>query len=339
MIKKLIFVTALLAPSLACDANPNNDLSIQIVPAGSPPAVPAPALAAGFTTEALNADFTVPGGAYSNTATFINECGATTPWRFYVQGWFNSFGDNTTDPCSRVAITTDSGLQVLNLKYLSTDDSLSPSHVISLSYPGYWLSTDGYPYFPNETYVEITLRVTPASVNNGQVTPGPIAFWMQGRRSRDGSIPSYWLEPAGFERDGPPPNAWGSGIIDWENSCSGHGPPAWCQYNPPTKFTADWTTYHKLGILLTSDESTVYSHCLWLDDIPLGSPAGPHTCLQMSPTHPSYFQSDNVLIMLFGSGSHSGSFPNMDMYIKSFKVWSCANYQTAGCPGPVIKTQ
>jgi hypothetical protein len=65
MINKLFFTAALLARGLAHAGNPSADLSVQIVPDGSPLAVPAPAAAAGSTTQALNADFT--SAAWSNT--------------------------------------------------------------------------------------------------------------------------------------------------------------------------------------------------------------------------------------------------------------------------------
>ncbi len=57
MIKKLFFAAALLAPGLVYAADPSANLSVEIVPAGSDPAVPAQAAAAGFTTLAANFDF------------------------------------------------------------------------------------------------------------------------------------------------------------------------------------------------------------------------------------------------------------------------------------------
>src|SRR5216683_4717012 len=101
-------MAALLAPSLACDANPSADLSVQIVPA-SAPAVPAPAQAAGFTTQALNADFTSP--AYANTATYIDNCGATASYRWYLTNRNGQPSDGL--PCSQTIITTDGGLSAL----------------------------------------------------------------------------------------------------------------------------------------------------------------------------------------------------------------------------------
>jgi hypothetical protein len=56
MKKKLFFAAMLVAPSLAYSA----DLTVQVVPAASSPAVPAGAQAAGFTTLAANYDFTQP---------------------------------------------------------------------------------------------------------------------------------------------------------------------------------------------------------------------------------------------------------------------------------------
>src|ERR1700755_432534 len=102
MIKRLFLLAALLAPQLAYGANPSANLSVQIVPSVSTPAVPAAAAAAGFTTLAANYDFTIPGGTYSNPATYIDCKGAAVP-----QFYFTAPGIPGTVPCSGFSITTD----------------------------------------------------------------------------------------------------------------------------------------------------------------------------------------------------------------------------------------
>jgi hypothetical protein len=57
---KLLLAAALLAPTLAFSANPSADLSVQVVPVASSPAVPAGAQAARYTTLAFHSDFTQP---------------------------------------------------------------------------------------------------------------------------------------------------------------------------------------------------------------------------------------------------------------------------------------
>src|SRR5690348_16001070 len=99
MIKKLSFMAALWLPGLAYAGNPSADLSVQIVPA--PP--PAPAVAAGFTTLTLNADFSTP--FYANKANWLDCGGATSP-QWYKQ-WV-AFGSNgVAAPCSAILQETD----------------------------------------------------------------------------------------------------------------------------------------------------------------------------------------------------------------------------------------
>lgn len=58
MIKKLFLVAALLVARLASAADPSASLSVQVVPPEAGPTIPTQAAAQGYTTLALNADFT-----------------------------------------------------------------------------------------------------------------------------------------------------------------------------------------------------------------------------------------------------------------------------------------
>ena len=105
-------MAALLMPGLAHGANPTADLSVQIVPAGSAPAVPAAAQAAGFTTLALNADFSQP--EYAGSSWF--DCGGSENtdkvWHQDDQLYNDGF-----PPCSDIVQVNDGGNIVLDLIY------------------------------------------------------------------------------------------------------------------------------------------------------------------------------------------------------------------------------
>jgi len=64
MVKKLYLITALFVPCLAYAADPSASLSVQVVPPQSGPTIPTQAAAQGYTTLALNADFTQGISAY-----------------------------------------------------------------------------------------------------------------------------------------------------------------------------------------------------------------------------------------------------------------------------------
>jgi hypothetical protein len=257
MIKKLFFMAALLAPGLACDANPSADLSVQIVPAGSPPGVPAPALAAGFTTQALNADFT--SAAYSNTATYIDNCGATAAKQWYLV----SFSAQPSGiPCSETVITTDGGMNAL---LITTPGNQSQE----FQYPGYFLKSDGLG-FPNEAYIEINFRTTAATMAQDGSAPywsSIIDLWFLGRGVTSSGTypPNTWNEIDFLEVIGPAgqANNWGAGMIEWGggSACGGD-----C-YTGLTRGTTDLTQYHTLGMLLTSDESSAVWRCLFMDGV------------------------------------------------------------------------
>jgi hypothetical protein len=346
MIKNLFFTAALLAPGLAYAANPSANLPVQIVPAGSNIAcdagptytgsVPAPAGGAGFTTCALNADFS--NSYYSKTATWINECGATTPWRFYLQGQFGG-----SVPCNRLTIATDPtfGGTVAHFQYLQNDKATIGQNIFQLAWPGAWLTTTGFPpYLPNEMYYEISFRLSPATLTAG--TAWPIDIWQETTRSPcgpgGGPCPPSWVEIDFMEYDdlGQPGSGfkWGGGIIDWP-----YGNPA---YGPVTVGATDLSVYHTLRVLITSDESSAISKCTWIDATPYG-------CIQVHPqnvpgadaqtTAEEYHQWNNAITFFLGQGGASSISSNLDAYIQSIRLWECSGYKTTRCPGQIITTQ
>ncbi len=288
---------------------------------------PAQAAAAGFTTQALNADFTIVGGAFSNTATYIDNCGATATYRFYLTLFVSVPGGGGVPnglPCNATAITTDGGIQVLHMQ-------APANQYYELHWPGYWLKSDGLG-MPNETYQEIVFRTTNATL----VQDGSSSFffsiidmWRQGRGvTSSGTFPpGEWNETDFLEVTGinNTINNWGGGLITVQNNT--------LMFGPVTHSTNDLTQYHKLGVLTTSDESTNYWKCTWMDDVFI-------QCInQLQAAAISYLQHDNSMVIDLGTGGPTlnGTGNTIsDLYIKSIKIWECPNWQTATCPGTMV---
>jgi hypothetical protein len=309
---------------IACAAGPTY--------AGSIPA-PAAQSGVGFTTCALNADFS--NSLYSNTSTWINECGATTPWRFYL-----GYRYSTGAPCSRADIENDGsvGKNVLHIQF-QPGDSSTGNGIFSFTWPGAWLTTTGSPYLPNEMFLQTTFRISSATLTSSWKPPGPFDFWLQSNRapctSGTGTCPPSWFENDFMETDNVGQGGvfpWGGGLIDWSNGNA--------IYGPVVTGTIDPTQYHTLGVLLTSDESSAIAKCVWID----GSPQGCNSMTSSSASAPwNYPQHNNIVDVFLGSGGNTIS-NNMDIYIQDIRVWECAGYlattaPAAGCPGTVITTQ
>jgi hypothetical protein len=336
MIKKLLVAAALLVPSLGYAGNPSADLSAANTPAAPAPStpapstpassIPAPAQAAGFTTLALDADFT--SAAYSNLSSWM-DCGPSYPnskWQFSMNWW----GANGSS-CNRAQMTTDGGVQALNIYYLPSDLGSGASNTV-LNWPGYW--QDGTPgnYLPLELYVETTFRVSSASLNQNPAIQ-PFDFWNGTSGGNGRPITGQWIETDFFEYstggnvNGSGMNT-GAGMIAWVNpNCGGQ-----C-YDNTAYWNFDPTQYHTIGTLITGDEHSILSKCVFVDGVLAGH------CDQLSGAgwatpEPALFTQHNNTLTFWAGGSAKTN--RVDLYIKSIKLWECSGYQTQGCPGTVI---
>jgi hypothetical protein len=314
MINKLFFMAALLVPGLASAANPSADLSGQIVPSG--PGLPAPAQAAGFTIQALNADFTVVGGPYSNTASFIDGCGATAAYRFYNRDGGNGGGGNVA--CSDTAITTDGGVQVLGVQ-------AAAGATQALNFPGYYGKSDGLG-FPIGTYIEVVYRSTLQSLlQDGTYPSNPVAWWRvaRGVTSNGTYPPNNWIEMdlhdtiTGRNQA----NNVAGGMIDWGTM----------NYGPWTQWTADQSVYNKEGVLFTTNGSSDIWKCTFWNDVFTGCVNLPGTPIAAI----NFIQHDNQVTLTLGQIS-SGYVSPILVFVKSIKVWECANWQSGQCNGTMV---
>jgi hypothetical protein len=314
MIKKLLLTTTLLAPGLAYG---------QVSAPLDPPVVPAPAAAAGFTTPALNADFSQ--STYSNIATWVDGCGGPTSglrWLFRVGGAGNF---NPSNPCSRLIMETDTtiGKQVLHLQSLAAEGPPGGGVSFWFMWPQLFYTTPTS-YLPFERYTQIVFRMSSSSL----VTSGSGTSNSWGTFDTIGGQ-TNWIEPDMFEVqintvDANNTSIYGDGSIEYCNGtpfCNGI-------FSSPTNGErANMTVYHTFGSLFTSDGTTRFEKCDYLDGTLVG-------CAGFNPNNPSDLTAHAYTYT--GGWGGTGTSNNTDIYIQDVQVWSCANWQSQACPGTVI---
>jgi hypothetical protein len=291
----------------AMGTSPSVDVPITI--SSSAPTPPPGAVAAGFTTLAANYDFTqtLP----------VNWLGCypydSNPHQWYQGLWW--YPDEP--PC--------------NIKQVN--DSVARSNVLDLQWlPSYGTAGTGFlametlshdttkvTDFPN-AYYEIVYRVTPTVANN---TGAPLtAFWTWGTASaRGGSGPIEWdfVETYGLNF-----GQYDAGIHNWGNNA---GLPYLWQGTSSLPSGYDPTQYHTYAGRLTSDGSTLMSACSYVDNTLIA-------CVNPQAAG-AEFNQRNFLIVNNGMSNATATLQT-DMYVKSIRVWSCANWQTTMCNGTVL---
>jgi hypothetical protein len=337
MIKTLFFIAALLVPGLAYAGTPSAPFSDQVVPAGPPSgtkcdygpnysgSIPAPAQAAGFTTCALNADFSNP--FFSTISSWLGNCGGGTAlWQFYWDVRFGTPGD-----CARVDMETDAsiGKQVLHLQE-QPGDVANNNLAFALDFPGWASATQHQIMFPPEQYFEITFRFTPASLTEGGAPAGPLDIYMNGWTNGCCGTENDYIEYTGGNPH------WGGGQIVWAGNA--------LYYAPLISISMDFSQYHTLGILVTSDGTTTNAKCAWVDGVPQGCdlvrPATVTGC-DASCVSANFAQHGGIVAVWVGQGNANRGPNNVDMYITSERVFTCAGYKSAStyCFGAPVTSQ
>ena len=300
--------------------------------------VPLPAAEAGLTTPALDADFTVIGGSWSNPSTFVNGCGATAQYRFFNIDGSAADGSLSDRPCNETVIEIDPiyGNQALHVH-------AEPGNLQSLTYPTSVLNPLALGLgFPVSTYVEIEYRVDLAGLNQDGTPGDPIATWRPARGvDLNGNYDSFWLETGGHDTgnlNNIPPWTVGGGEIEW-----GGGPGPNCNdvgcYTGTVLWQADQSVYNREGFLVTSDGiSNIWECHFWNDDNKgcrdLASATYP------ASIHPRLFQQhDNPVAITLGGYYYynyddgqweccTADYVNpIDAWIARIRVFECFNWQ------------
>jgi hypothetical protein len=349
MIKNLVFTAALLVPGLAYAGTPSVTLSGQIVPAASPPAAPAPAQAAGFTTCVICMDFTQPSGGVwvdgqapagvnaAQTNTWLDCAGASNPILF--QG----INGGVFGPCP--TITTDSdGTQVLQVD-LPAGTSTSGNGAgnglelgvlsrTNLGRLGAFLSTNLYvetlyrmPIFPAYTG-------TPNGVVSGTWLGGP-----NGAPSAQGQW--NFLEFDGNEIVGDPSSGVGyaSCTHGWYTNGTfwNFGTPGCTWYQA---FPSGWpaggivSNYIATGMRTASDGSTAIGKCMWINTTFGG-------CTNTSVDNVNLYawqlsdassrEALNVTLPGFNVATGGSTPAEMKGWLKHIYIWACSAWRTTAC--------
>jgi len=315
MIKKLFFIAALLVPGLAYGGNPSANLTVQIVPAGSSPPVPAEAQAAGFATLAAEYDFSKP--LYATQSNWL-DCSANNdslPWHVGNPGI-----DLTPLPCN-IHQKTDpvTGDTVMDFQYLTSYNSLGLSGQFNTigaqtKNNGTGTVTVSFPNF----YVEASYRVGPPYCGNHNAG-GPNGVWSWGTvDTLEMDFTELWTSDCGY------------GDAAGNNHSNNTHLPGYASFTKPNNLPAGWvqTDYHRYGTLLTSDGVSSAKVCFFVDDI------------LMSPCSEANFGAAQYASRNWLIASATNLAPplpqNIDLYIKYIRVWDCASWATGQCNGSTL---
>jgi hypothetical protein len=326
MIKRSLFFAIILLPCIAYGADPSSNLSTNVVPPGSSPPVPAGAAAAGFTTLALNSDFTQPQAANWLGGCSVAGNGAptnssdNTGHNWYLNIWWS----NTYQNCGVVQVSDPAfGGTVLDMPWVSKANWQQIGTVIQ-SAP--WFSTGTAGTFPNNAYYEITMRMTP--IANGAYA----AFYTWPVLAMTDT------SKAGLEIDVIEEDAGNLGNSDGalHNWGQPGTPGAWLwlgKGSPGLPSNFDPNQYHKFAARSTSD-GTNQTTCSYIDDVfqqCVAIPGGMNANNQVA----RYFLIVQNACDWWNYPSNFCNGQNQHMYVKSVKVWSCPSWQTTQCNGPV----
>jgi hypothetical protein len=356
MMKKALLMVALLAPGLAYGQNPSANLSINVVP-GSAIAcdqgpnissIPAPAQEAGFTHCALNADFTDHSGAtggggwvMNNPQTWLNQCKGTSTWGLFWLMWIAGTGTNGDAggaPCNRVQMVTDGTIQVLNFQFAPNDTVTGSHNGLGLYWPLCGNSClSQRPAMPVAYYEEITYRLA-GGVSQAQTriidSSDENSVFDNGPQQSSGFLDMVWIEALSN-------NAQSATSFDNYSNCCG-------------KSTAGgfWTpavaSYHTYANLTTTDGTTL-SSCLYVDGAGLNYASsvdwGGTYCSNWANFGTSEINDHDRRFWKFigdfelVNNAVPGDLSNIvSIYIKSIRIFTCANYKGAGnnCVGPLV---
>jgi hypothetical protein len=333
MIKRLLFFVTILLPYVAYGADPSSNLSVDVTPPGSSSTVPAGAATAGFTTLALNSDFSQP-----MAANWLGGCstagnGAPTTWGDFHghTWWLNIWWSNSYQNCNTVQATDPVfGGTVLHMPWPSVDANYANRGTTLQT--ASWNYDSGNPgngdavTFPQNAYYEIVARITP--VARGAY----IGFWTWPSSALNGTITSG-LEYDVIELDAGNLGNSDAGAHNWATGNTADG---WVGFLPggglPTNFDA--TQYHTYGMRVTSN-GTNLEYCSYVDNgfVRCFSAPGGLTATEAT-------QREILIVQNACDNWNYGGCPQQgkaqDMYVKTMRVWSCANWQSTQCNGPVL---
>jgi hypothetical protein len=315
MIRKLFFTAALLMPGLAYSANPSTNLTVQIAPAGSDPAVPTEAANAGFTTLAANFDFSQP--LYATQSNWLDCVGTNNslPWHKGSPGVTNTVPCNVHQVVDPVTGQTVMDLQRL-LSYNGPPIGVTNGEAIQTCSDGgdKWGGTcTAFPYM----YLETVYRIDAASTHQN----GGVYTW---QTSPGGSSD----QPLEFDLGELYNTTFGSN--GYHNYINNNAAFFWDSNPGDNNLPPGWspTTYQKYGMLITSDGRTSVMACSFVGD-------RLQKCYNVGAQSPQYANL-NWLVAAIGDDATNAINATINLYIQYIRVWTCANRTTTTCNGSTL---
>lgn len=377
MIKKLIFVSAMLVPGLAYGANPSADLAVQITPASDPPnsigcdlgpnytgSIPAAAAQAGFTHCAANYDFTQTQSFTDNAGTH-QWCAGSLPCSIAnMASWFTCGGVNSAGApylfvvgqngpscdANHYTITTNGGVQALALTYYLTD---SPAYAAAVYSSG--VNGDKLDIFPDQFYSEYVMQ--PTTIHSCNDSGGWCGEWFDaGWTTHVQGNPCYVGSDQEFDSANPGNTLTGSGMAIWFNTTAcgssesgGYGPPSG---NSPNVMRVS-TNVGTFGRLFTMDGTEYAAICAYyapgsVSGLTASATWGCSPEAQLIPPannsnccgiSGSFMNTPMFMNLTVGPQGGAWTATSLTVYIYRYTVWTCAGYQSGACfTVPVITT-
>ena len=375
MIKRILLLTALLAPALAYGANPSNDFSVQILPAGSSggggggggggsggggsPTPPAAALAgcssangggpnngSCFNTLVMNLDFTGATQSFvgnsgnfniSPLSNWLDCAGASSP------KMFNTGQSSNANAC-RYSLVSDGGTNALLMQFLPGDWSTNAAKVTQMSTINNGSPASAGTTFPAGFYAEVKVRTTAAS--DAATSLETNDFWSYTGCCGQGSPSSEWdfIETYGSQRDGGGFVVYGYG----SNGYYGGQQQANSTYVPG--YNHD--NYNIYGYRLTQDGVKNVAACFYVNNVQQSQTTGLPVCVPQDLTSSNHSVVDLLntqldIIMSAGPDNSTDPSAEMDTYVEWIHVYTCSNWAAANslttyggnaCAGTVLTT-
>jgi hypothetical protein len=368
----ILFVVTVALASNTTLADVSGDLSVQVVPASPsnecPSTAPAEAQRAGFTAMVMCQDFTqpIPNNAGTGVTANWNGCGSGS---MGVPGWHLVDGTRCAD-IFQVTDPTTGGL-VMKYQYLLSEYGPLAGVRIAMwtddkssKIPG----QGNYFNFPQASLLEITYRDNMDDIHSGCNGADSTAFWTWAHEC--GANADACLEKDVIEN-------WRSGttcqyqvtdsaLHNWNGDGAGNAQTANSVWDYPHKGNFSmWGSvdsaghgptdvYHTYGLLTTTDGATNIVSCGYIDHVLVNCQQWPGINRMCSYTgtpnigpnsQSGCWGERDVLLWWVGSNGGGQIAGDNIAWVKSWRVWSCPNWNTGSalisnsdnrCFGPVV---
>ena len=299
--------------------------SVQVLSSSS---IPAPALAAGFTTCVLCMDFTAPSGGVrvngqpaagvnaADPSTWLDCAGASNPLVYKARekpaGSCSPVGSDGHGSNAWNVIFPASSVSGYNAYLNELQDAVSNNLTLAQTLPPalFYRSIVWLPTVPTNVYINYEWLTGSQCKNAGCITTG-LEFDGFEIDNRQGAYISTWINWEGGPSAG---SNWQTAAPNLPNYPGGYDPTS---------------GYHTIDMRITTDGNTVYK-CMWIDTLF-------QSCVNASglSSQVSNIDRQEAIIIEIGCNCNDPGFqfsvPQYNAYVKEFDIWSCPAWQTTNC--------